>query len=323
MSLDSLLPGWAAGWTLGAPLALLLVPALLLLFLPRLFNRGAMPALLVADMGVVREAARSTWRIRLRHVPTVLRMLAIVLLVVALARPREGIAETLPLEEGIDVVVSADISSSMNQRMGDTTRIAALRDVLEDFTDQMEFARLGLVAFQSLAIPLSPLTHDHDAIRSRINQLAPGLVRDGTAIGLGIAESLDLLIDSPAQNRVVVLLTDGQNNTGDIEPMQAARMAEALGIRLYTIGFHSGFGFEVDREGLTEMAEIGGGRYFNATSPEELAAAYGEIADLERSLIAERRFIRYREIAPWFALAAVGLLLADGLLRATWFRRQP
>ena len=323
MSADGLLPGWVSGWTLGAPLALLLIPALTLLFLPRLLNRAPMPALLVADLGVVRDAARSTWRIRLRYLPTVLRIAAIVLLVVALARPREGIAETVPLDEGIDVIVSADISSSMLQSMGDTTRMQALRDVLGDFIDEMEHARLGLVAFQSRAIPLSPLTYDHDAIRSRIDQLEPGLVPDGTAIGLGIAEGLDLLQESPARSRVVVLLTDGQNNTGEVEPMQAARMSEAMGIRLYTIGFHSGFGHEVDQQGLTEMAEITGARYFDATSPEELSAAYGHIAELERSIVGERRFLRYREFAPWFALAALGLLAVDGLLRATWFRRQP
>lgn len=323
MSLDVLLPGWLAGWTLGAPLALLLIPALALLFLPRLLNRDSMPALLVADLDVVRRAARSTWRIRLRYVPTILRIAAILLLVVALARPREGIAETVPLDEGIDVVVSADISSSMLQGMGDTSRIQALRDVLDEFIDEMQFARLGLVAFQSRAIPLSPLTYDHDAIRARIEQLAPGLVPDGTAIGLGVAEGLDLLQESPARSRVVVLLTDGQNNTGEIEPMQAARMAEAMGIRLYTIGFHSGFGLEVDQRGLTEMAEVTGGQYFDATSPEELAASYAHIAELERATVGERRFVRYREFAPWLALAALGLLAVDGLLRATWFRRQP
>src|SRR5690606_25336466 len=139
---------------------------------------------------------------------------------------------------GIDVIVAADISTSMSQRMpGGRARIGALRDVLDDFVGEIEQGRLGLVAFQSRAIALSPLTGDHRAIRDRIEQLEPGLVQDGTAIGLGISEALNLLQDSPALSRVVVLLTDGQNNTGDIEPMTAARAAQALGVRVYTIGF--------------------------------------------------------------------------------------
>jgi Ca-activated chloride channel homolog len=308
------------------PLVLMLIPLLAVLFLPRLVAGGQSAALLVADMGLLRSATRSTWRIRLRWVPAALRIAAIALLIVAIARPREGVAEALVPEEGIDIVISADISTSMTQRMpGGRTRIAALRDVLREFVDEMEMARLGLVAFQSRAIPLSPLTHDQDAILERVDQLVPGLVPDGTAIGLGIAEALDLLEGSPALSRVVVLLTDGQNNTGEIQPMTAARMAEALGIRVYTIGFHSGSTAfqEVDREGLTRLAELTGAGYYDATSEEELSQAYSEIAQLESSRLVDRRFLSYREFGPWVAAVAAGLLIVDGLIRVTWFRRQP
>lgn len=314
------------GFELAQPWALLAIPALVLLLLPRLFARHTRPVLLVADLSPLRLAARSTWRTRLRWLPAALRAAAIVLLVVALARPREGIAEAVLPEEGIDVILVADVSTSMSQRMpGGNTRIAALREVLSEFVDEMEQGRIGLVAFQSRAIPLSPLTGDHRAIRDRVEQLAPGLVPDGTAIGVGIAEALNLLQDSPALSRAVVLLTDGQNNTGDIEPATAAQTAQALGARLYTIGFHSGNALfeEIDREGLTELAELTSGRYFDATSEEELAEAYREVARLESSMLGERRFTTYREFGPWFAAAAAALLVADGLLRVTWFRRQP
>ncbi len=313
-------------WELAQPWFLLAIPAIALLLLPQLFAGASRPVLLVADLNPLHAAARHTWRIRLRWLPAVLRALAIVLLIIAIARPREGLAETLLPEEGIDVIVSADISSSMYQRVpGGRTRVEALRDVLYEFVDEMDQGRIGLVAFQSRAIALSPLTSDHRAISDRIEQLEPGLVPDGTAIGLGIAEALNLLQDSPALSRVVVLLTDGQNNTGEIEPMTAARMAEALGIRVYTIGFHSGMAMfeEVDQAGLSQLAELTGARYFNATSEQELSDAYREIAELETSFLGERQFTTYREFGPWFAAAAVAVLIIDGLLRVTWFRRQP
>ncbi len=314
------------GLNFAQPWVLLAIPAIALLLLPQLFARESHPILLVADGGPILRAARGTWRIRLRWLPTALRAIAIVLLIVALARPREGLAETVLPEEGIDVIVAADISTSMSQRMpGGRTRIVALRDVLDDFVGEIEQGRLGLVAFQSRALALSPLTNDHRAIRDRVEQLNPGILPDGTAIGLGISEAVNLLQDSPALSRVVVLLTDGQNNTGDIEPMTAARAAQALGVRVYTIGFHSGNAMfeEVDREGLTQLAEITGASYFDATSEEQLSDAYREIAELESSLLGERQFTTFREFGPYFAAAAVALLALDGLLRVTWFRRQP
>src|SRR5690606_27823877 len=138
--------------------------------------------------------------------------------------------------------------------------------------------RVGIVIFQSRALSLSPLTHDLRAIQDRVESLRSGLVEDGTAIGLGLTEAVTLLEDSPARSRVVVLLTDGQNNAGDVDPMTAARVAEATGIRLYTIGFIEGPGAQqrgtVDADGLTRMAELTGGRYFDASTQEELAEAY-------------------------------------------------
>ncbi len=313
------------GVTLAAPAALLLLVPLALLFLVRV--RSPRPAAAVADMGPLAAAARTTLRMRLRRLPDVLRALAIVALVVSLARPREGLAVTSLPEEGIDIVAAVDVSSSMRSGFdGRESRLEAARRVLEEFAGTLEGDRLGLVAFQSRALTLSPLTNDIPAIQARIDQLAPGLVMDGTAIGLGMVEALTLLEDSPARSRVVVLLTDGANNAGDVTPADASRIAQALGVRVYTIGIVPRVGFAldpIDRRAMAELAEVTGGSFFDAGTPEELSAAYEEIGTLERSRIGEREFVAFREFGPLFALGAATLLLLDLSLRATWLRRQP
>ncbi|MEX2446279.1 MAG: VWA domain-containing protein [Dehalococcoidia bacterium] len=311
--------------TLGEPLALLLLPVVAYLALRAWAGRRGGPALLVADLGPVAAAARRTWRVRLRGVPTVLRALALVLVVIAVARPREGLTVTTIPEEGIDVVVAMDVSSSMTARVSgeSVSRLGAAQDVLADFVETLEGNRVGIVVFQARALTLSPLTSDLAAIRSRVDTLAPGLVPDGTAIGLGLSEALLLVQDSPAESRVVVLLTDGENNAGDISPLEAARVAERLGVTVYTIGFLGGGFGTIDSQMLTNMAETTGGRFFDARTTTELSEAYEEIGSLETSALGERRFTTYREFAPWIAAAAVGLLVVEGGLRATWLRRHP
>ena len=309
----------AISWTL-----LLLIP-LTWLVARELRARRTSPALVVADLAPWRAAARRSWRIRLRALPTILRALAIVLAILAFARPRQGLTITTIPEEGIDIVIAFDASSSMTSPLaeGRATRLEAARTVVTDFVNSLAGDRVGLVIFQARALTLAPLTGDLAAIRARIGTIAPGLLNDGTAIGLGLSEAVSLIKDSPAKSRVVVLLTDGENNAGTITPLQAARVAQALGIRVYTIGFAGAGGAGVDRQMLTAMATSTGGRSFDARTQSELAAAYKEIANLERSNLGERRFTKFREFAPWIAAGAVGLLAMDGLLRATWLRIQP
>jgi Ca-activated chloride channel family protein len=261
----------------------------------------------------------------MRWLPSALRWLAVALIVVALARPREGLAVTTIPEEGIDVVVTVDVSSSMTTSLGPgVTRISAARSVVSDFIDSLSGDRIGLVTFQSRALTLSPLTLDKGAIKQRVASLKPGLLPDGTAIGMGVSEALTLLRDSAAKSRVVVLLTDGQNNSGEIDPLTAAQLAKALGVRIYTIGFTGNFGGDtVDRTMLRNMAEPTGGRYFDASTEEDLAAAYREIGDLERSRVGERTFTSFRELAPPLIAVALGLLVVEVVLRSTWLRRYP
>ncbi|MGE3961034.1 MAG: VWA domain-containing protein [Dehalococcoidia bacterium] len=282
------------------------------------------PSTVVADAGPLAAATRATRRSRLRRLPDVIRALAILLLVLAAARPREGLAVTSLPEEGIDIVAVVDVSSSMTQAASrEETRLQAARRVLDEFAETLEGDRLGLVAFQARALTLSPLTNDVAAIQRRIEELGPGLVEDGTAIGLGITEAVGLLEESQARSRVLVLLTDGENNAGEIEPFAAARVAEALEIRVYTIGLTGAGSAEVDVPALEEMAELTGGAYFDAQTPAELEAAYEEIGALERSRVGEREFVSWREYGPWLAFLAAGLVLGELALRSTWLRRHP
>lgn len=313
------------GLTFGAWwLLLLLVPlgaAASMLLAPR--PRGT---LLVAEATpALAAASRRTLRMRMRWLPPALRLLALALLVVALARPRQGLALSTIPEEGIDLVVSLDVSSSMSERVlgGADTKLVAAQRAVADFVRQLEGDRIGLVIFQSRALTMAPLTIDQTAIARAVQTVRSGLLPDGTAIGLGLAESLNLLRDSPARSRVVVLLTDGQNNTGEISPAEAAALARALEVRVYAIGFVAGRQGAVDAAALTALAESTEGRYFDASTVADLTAAYDEIASLERSVVGERRFTRYREFAPALAAAALGLLLLESALRASWLRRHP
>ena len=313
------------GLTLALPWALLLLVPLALLVWRERRARRISPALVVADLAPLRIASRPSWRIRLRSLPLILRAIAVALVIVAFARPRQGITVTTIPEEGIDVVLTLDVSSSMTSPTTDsrTSRLQAAQNAVTDFVNALSGDRVGLVIFQARALTLAPLTNDLAAIRARVGTVAPGLLNDGTAIGLGLSEAVTVVKDSPAKSRVIVLLTDGENNAGQIQPLQAARVAQALGIRVYTIAFLGTTGSGVDRQVLAAVADSTGGKAYDARNQGDLQRAYREIANLERSKLGERRFTTFREFAPWFAAVAVGLLATDGVLRATWLRTQP
>ncbi len=315
--------------TFASPLLLWLLPVVALLALLQIARRRRPADLAIGSLEAIREVNRPTWRLRLRWLPAALRWAAVALAVVALARPREGLAVTQVPSEGIDIVIALDVSSSMTTpTRGEpgATRLSEAQDVVNAFVETLEGDRVGLVIFQSRALALSPLTHDVTAIQRRVDGLAPGLIDDGTAIGLGLSEAVSLVEDSPARSRVVVLLTDGQNNAGAIQPEIAAQLAAALDVRVYTIGFLSGAfqgQIQVNEVSLRAIAQSTDAEYYNARSREELAEAYADIGELERSRVGERRFIAFREYAPWFLLGALGLLLGESALRATWLRRYP
>ena len=314
------------------PALLLLLPVALAPLLLRRRHARRRPALAFAQLDAARAAidGPTAWRLHLRALPDVLRATAIAALIVALARPQEGLAITLLPEEGIDVVVVLDASSSMGQSAGGgVTRLGAARAVVEEFVSTLRGDRVGLVLFQQRALALSPLTLDHEALTRAVRDVRSGLLPDGTAIGLGLSEALNLLRDSDARSRVAVLLTDGQNNAGEVEPLDAAQIAAALGVRVYTIGFLAprgsvgAIGQGVDEATLRRIAEVTDAAYYDAATQEELAQAYEAIGELERSRVGERRFTIFREFAPWVGSVAVALLALEAVLRGTLLRRYP
>ncbi|HEY4684664.1 MAG TPA: VWA domain-containing protein [Dehalococcoidia bacterium] len=300
---------------------LALIPVLF--FVERRFGREGRPGA-YSSLGLLAGFGR-TWRLRFRWLPSAARALALALLVVALARPQTGQAESELPGQGIDIALVLDASSSMSvTALGRDTRLAVAQRVLSDFIAGRKDDRIGLVVFRSTSIVLSPLTLDYEALKMLVGSVSQLNLQDGTAIGVGLADALDLLRDSRARSRVAVLLTDGENNAGAIEPLQAARVAETLGIRVYTIGVidpGAGGASNVDERALRAMAEITGGRYFPAQSEEALAAIYASIDRLEKSRVGRPQFGAYDELAVYFLAAALLLLAGELGLRSTVWRQ--
>ncbi|MCK9518519.1 MAG: VWA domain-containing protein [Dehalococcoidia bacterium] len=303
-------------------LALLAVPLLLLLV------RHPRHGYLVASTTAVRALPRTLRQRAARALP-LLRVAAVILLVVAIARPRVGEAETVVPGQGIDIALSFDVSSSMKtgEFGSGKNRLVASKEVIREFIRARENDRIGVVVFQRDALPLSPPTLDYAALDRIIADVDSGIMPDGTGIGVGLASALNMLRDSTAASRIVILLTDGQHNVPSISPEEAANLAKSLRIRVYTIGILSSESeestFEVDEPRLQAIAEMTGGRYFPAQNQAALADVYAEIGRLETSAVGRERFERYTEYAPWFLGAAAALMAVDLVLRATWLRRGP
>ena len=276
--------------------------------------------------------APAGWRVRARRLLPLLRIAAILLLVVGLARPRIGEAETLVPAEGVDIALAVDVSSSMatNPFSNNNTRLDSVKEVLRGFIASRENDRVGLVAFQREALPLAPLTLDYDALDTIVADLGSDLLPDGTGIGVGIAGALSMLEESGASSRIVILLTDGRHNADSISPDEAAEIAAALRIRVYTIGVvedrdrPSGFSpTTIDADLLAFIADHTGGTYFEAATPEDLAEVYDEIASLETSRVGDETFARHSELGLWLIAAGAVLLLGELGLGRTWLRRTP
>lgn len=289
--------------------------------------------------GVLR--APKSMRYYLRHLPFVLRTAAYALLVVALARP-QGIEQNVRTStEGIDIMLSIDVSGSMLARDFKPDRITAAKEVAASFISDRVGDRLGLVVFAGEAFTQSPLTTDQSTLQTLLARIRSGLIEDGTAIGNGLATAINRLRESEAKSKVIILLTDGINNRGEIAPMTAAEIARAQGIRVYTIGVGSRgtapypavdmFGnmtfinqkVEIDEKALTEIARLTGGRYFRATDKEKLQAIYDEINQLEKSRVEVTERITYHELFLGWVLAALALLTAELLLSNLVLKRIP
>ena len=309
-----------------APWALLLlagVPLLAWFAWPR---RGA-----AVRLGALGPAAsmKPTWRVRFEPALLALRLLGVALLVVAVARPQRGEAASETQGEGIDIVLAFDVSASMTQPFGQgRTRIDAAKEVLSRFVEGRTNDRVALVAFQGSSITLSPLTDDYRAVDQAVQGADQVRLADGTAIGTAIGESVNVLRGSNAKSRIVILMTDGESNAGDVTPGAAARIAERLGARVYTVGVVSRLGVDpqrsrlnVDEASLKEIADTTGGTYNRAEDPDALAQIYQRIDELEKSRFAGQTFTRFDDIAPYVLAAAAAALALEAALRFTAFRR--
>ena len=284
--------------------------------------------------GVVR--APRTVRYYLRHLPFALRAAAFALLVVALARPQDVEQNVRTNTEGIDIMLAIDVSGSMLARDFKPDRITAAKEVAGSFIADRYGDRIGLVAFAGEAFTQSPLTTDQSTLQTLLARIRSGLIEDGTAIGNGLATAINRLRESDAKSKVIILLTDGVNNQGQIAPMTAAEIAKAQGIRVYTIGVGTeGMApypaidtfvnqkVEIDEKVLKAISDMTGGRYFRATDKEKLKAVYDEINQLEKSKIEVMEHISYHELFLTWALAALGLLFAEFLLSNLVLKRIP
>jgi len=272
----------------------------------------------------------------------ILRLLAVALLFIALARPQSGSQERELSTEGIDIVMVLDISGSMKaEDFQPNNRLFVAKEEIEKFISKRVSDRIGLVVFARTAFTQCPLTLDYDVLKSFLRQVDFGIIDDGTAIGTALATAVNRLKDSKAKSKVIILLTDGVNNSGEIDPLTAANIAKTFDMKVYTIGVGRPgnsqytvddpiFGKrvvymanEIDEESLTQIAKETGGKYFRARSKDELDAIYDDIDSLEKTEIKVKQYINYKELFPKFLLLGFILLFAEAALSQTVLRKVP
>jgi Ca-activated chloride channel family protein len=288
-------------------------------------ERGRSGGVLFSSLGLV-PRAHGSWRVRMRWLLLPLRVVAATALIVALAAPSVVQAAFDVPAEGIDIVVVLDTSSSMTTPdLGGQPRIEVVKSVVHDFLGGLKNDRVGIVIFSAEAMVLSPLTLDYAAAQRLVEPLAAGRpLRDGTAIGTGLATGLLLVRESTARSKVAILLTDGSNNAGDIAPTEAAQIAKLLGVRLYTIGAVAARSrADVDEATMKRMSELTGGLYYRASDETALRDVYREIQTLEKARVGTRAFISTDDVSLPFVAAGAGLLALQFVLALTVFRRTP
>lgn len=322
-------------------LLLLLIPYILWYVLR---HKKTLPTMQVSDTYFYNFAGK-TLRMRLKAAPFVLRIIAFVCLVTALARPQTFNAWDKKSIEGIDIMLAIDISTSMLAEDLKPNRLEAAKDVASEFVSSREDDNIGLCIFAGESFTQCPLTFDHQSLLQllhnvRTDAAQAGIIADGTAIGMGLSTAINRLKDSKAKSKVVILLTDGSNNAGDISPLTAAEIAKSLGIRVYTIGVgtnkpapypmmvggtrqYISMPMEIDLSTLKEIADLTDGNFYRATSKSELQQIYKDIDKLEKTKLNVKSFSkRYENFQPFIIVAIIAMLL-EIILRLTWFRRLP
>lgn len=326
------------------PWILILIPlSLSLVFFIK--KREKRPALRFGSLKLFGSLEQS-WKMKFRPVLSILRLLGLVLFIFALSGPRSVLDEARVKTEGIDIVLAIDASGSMAAedftiRQKRRNRLYVVKEVVKDFIGRREHDRLGLIAFGGLAYTVSPLTTDYNWLISNLERVELDLLEDGTAIGSAISSSLARLRKSSAESKIIVLLTDGVNNSGKINPVMAAQAADTMGVKIYTIGAGSkgevpfpvpGFwgrtvyqkiSIPLDENLLKEVAALTGGNYYRATDTNSLREIYDEIDKLEKTEIEEFGYREYKELFPRYLILALLFIMIEVILSKTIFLEIP
>lgn len=322
-------------------LLLLIIPYLLWLLM---YRKKSEPTIRMSDTFAFRYAPRS-WKVTIMPLQHVLRLVAFILIVIVLARPQTSNSWKNKSVEGIDIMLAMDVSTSMLAEDLKPNRLEAAKLVAAEFIAGRPNDNIGLSIFAGEAFTQCPMTTDHSSLLNLLQNVrtdiaARGMIQDGTAIGMGLANAVSRLKDSKAKSKVVILLTDGSNNMGDLSPMTSAEIAKSLGIRVYTIGVgtnkvapypmpvaggvqYVNIPVEIDTKTLSEIASATEGDFYRATNNAELKKIYKEIDQLEKSKLNVKKFSKKYDAYQPFAMAAAIVLMLEILLRITIFRRIP
>lgn len=323
-------------WTFYNPDFLYALSLVLLLWIWYYFRQREQAAQL--QISSLKGITQNSWKAKGRHLLFLFRTIALAILIIAFARPQSTLSWEDMTTEGIDIVISMDISGSMLAQDLKPDRLEASKNVAMNFISGRPNDRIGLVIFSGESFTQCPLTTDHQVLQNLFANVKSGMVEDGTAIGMGLATAVNRLKESEAVSKVIILLTDGVNNQGSVAPLTAAKIAQKFGIRVYTIGvgtkgyapypFKTPFGttvyqdveVQIDEETLQNIASVTNGQYFRATSNKALESIYREIDQLERSKIEVKEYHKKKEEFFPLALLALTLLIIEFALRHTIFR---
>ena len=319
---------------------LVFVPIIVVWYFRRM--KKASGTIRFSNLGNIKDISSTPSR-KYRHIIFVLRIIVIVLLIIAFARPQSGIKEEKVITEGIDIILAMDVSSSMlaEDLARHRNRLDVAKEVAAEFIKGRTNDRIGMVVFSGKSFTQCPLTLDYGILLKFLKDIHIGMIEDGTAIGMAIANCVNRLRNSKAKSKVVILLTDGRNNRGEIDPITAARLAEALKVRIYAIGAgkrgealypiddpflgkrYVPMKVDIDEDVLRQIANTTGGKYFRATDKTSLERIYQEIGEMEKTKIEVKEFTRYTELFVNFLLAALAFLILEIILANTRFRKIP
>jgi len=294
-----------------------------------------------SDLKIVKRSVKSG-RTKYRFILSVFRVAALVLFILAMARPQAGTENREVTSEGIDIMLALDVSGSMKaEDFKPHNRLYVAKEEIRKFIDKRVSDRIGLVVFSAASFTQCPLTLDYGVLLNFLDQVRFGMIKDGTAIGMALANCINRLRESQSKSKIIILLTDGVNNAGQIDPLTAATIAKTMDVKIYTIGvgkpgnamypvddpiFGKRYVYlpnEIDEETLKEIAQKTGGKYFRARSEEELEEIYSEIDKLETTEVKVNEYVQYQELFPDFVYAGLALLVLEILLGQTIFRKIP